>query len=197
MNMPRRKPYKRYFGGHMPFDTKAFLKTKFVPRTAEVPVPELQAFFPEGTKAVWIVRGLTGSECGRVNEAVEKNKNVAALLESFMSSETKEKIEAIKTSFGLSANITPDDIARRIEQLVLGSVNPVCTQEMAVKIGETVAYVLYGLTTKIVELTGRGQLPGKQPPSGETAKSAPALPSVTPGGASSLKSGRTSSPKAT
>ena len=63
------------------FDSKKFLKTKFTPRTADVPVPDLREFFSDGTPAVWKVRGLTGHELGRAAEAAERNKSVLAIIE--------------------------------------------------------------------------------------------------------------------
>jgi len=41
----------------MAFDIKKFTKTKWTPRTEDVPVPDMQAFFQEGEPAVWRVRG--------------------------------------------------------------------------------------------------------------------------------------------
>ena len=166
------------------FDAKKFLKTKFIPRTEEVPVPDLQAFFPDGAKAVWKVRGLTGHELGRANEAAERNKNIAAILEGLVSGAAKEQTEAVKELLGVGGS-TPQDIAKRLEHLTTGSVDPPCTSDLAVRLCETFPVEFFQLTNRIVQLTGQGQMPGKQPPSGETPKSAPASPSDTPGGGSS------------
>jgi hypothetical protein len=168
----------------MAFDSKKFLKTKFTPRTESVPVPDLQAFFPEKAKAVWTVRGLTGQELGRAAEAAERNKNVASLLEALVSAEAKEKAEAVKELLGVGGGV-PQDIAKRLEHLVLGSVDPPCTLDLAVRLCESFPVEFYQLTNAIIQLTGRGQMPGKQQPSGGTAKSEPASPSDTPGGDSS------------
>jgi len=169
----------------MSFDSKKFLKTKFSPRVEGFPVPDLAAFFPDGEEAVWKVRGLNGHEVGRAAEAAERNENMAAILEG-LTAEQKDKTEAIKGLLGIGGNTTKD-IAKRLEYLVIGSVDPVCTQDLAVRLCETFPIEFYQLTNKITELTGRGYLPGKQPPSGETAKSMPPSPSVTPGGDSSTK----------
>jgi len=170
----------------MSFDSKKFLKTKFVPRTEDMPVPDLQAFFPEGAKAVWKVRGLTGQELGRAADAADRNKNIIAILEGLTSEAAKDKAEAVKELLGIGGS-TPADIAKRLEHLTLGSVDPACTLDLAVRLCEVFPVEFYQLTNKIVELTGRGQMPGKQPPSGETGKSGPPSPSVTPGGDSSTK----------
>jgi len=168
----------------MSFDAKKFLKTKFTARTEPVPVPDLQTFFAEGEKPVWTVRGLTGQELGRTNEAAEKNRNVAAILEGLISADAKEKAQAVKELLGVGGS-TPADIAKRLECLVIGSVDPPCTLDLAVRLCETFPVEFFQITNVITKLTGQGQLPGKQPPSGGTPKSGPASPSDTPGGDSS------------
>ena len=170
----------------MAFDSKKFLKTKFSPRTEEVSVPDLQAFFREGERAVWTVRGLTGQELGRANEAAERNRNIAAILEGLASETAKEKAEAVKELLGIGG-AAPQDIAKRLEQLTIGSVDPPCTPDLAVRLCEAFPIEFFQLTNKIMELTGRGQLPGKAQPSGVMEKSGPVSPSVTPGGDSSTK----------
>ena len=180
----------------MQFDAKKFLKTKFTPRTEAVPVPDLAAFFPEGSEALWKVRGLTGQELGRVNEAAERNKTAAAVLEAVVSAGDKEKTAAIREMLGIAVNVPPD-ISRRLALLAAGSVDPPCTEELAVRLCEAFPVEFFQLTQTITRLTGQGHMPGKQPPSGETPTSATASPSPTPGGVSFTKSARTSSRRAT
>ena len=170
----------------MSFDSKKFLKTKFIPRTEGLALPDLQAFFKEGETAVWIVRGLTGQEVGRASEASDRNKNIAAILEGLTAEASKDKAEALKDLLGIGGN-TPADIAKRLEHLTIASVDPKCTLDLAVRLCEVYPIEFYQLTNKIMELTGRGQLPGKQPASGATEKSGPASPSVTTGADSSTK----------
>jgi hypothetical protein len=170
----------------MSFDSKKFLKTKFVPRTEDVPVPDLQAFFPEGSKAIWKVRGLTGQELGRAAEASERNRNIVAIIEGLTAEAAADKAEALKDLLGVGGS-TPQDIAKRLEHLTIGSVDPPCTLDLAVRLCEVFPVEFYQLTNKILTLTGQGQSPGKQPPSGVTGKSGPALPSAAPEGDSSTK----------
>jgi hypothetical protein len=170
----------------MGFNSKKFLKTKFAPRTFDVPVPDMKEFFEEGTPAIWKVRGLTGQELGRSNEASSKHKSIVAIIEGITSSSSKENADAVKDLLGLGA-ATPTDIAKRLEHLCLGSVEPACTLDLAVRICEAYPVEFYQITNKIMELTGQGQVPGKQKPSGVTAESETALPSATPGGDSSTK----------
>ena len=170
----------------MSFDSKKFLKTKFAPRTEEVPVPDLASFFPEGAKPIWKVRGLTGHELGRAAEASDRNKTISAILEGLTAEAAKEKAEALKDLLGIGGK-TPADIAKRLEHITIASMDPVCTRDLAVRICEVFPVEFYMITNKIMELTGRGQMPGKQPPSGVTEKSEPASPSAIPEGDSSMK----------
>lgn len=170
----------------MAFDAKKFLRTKWSPRIESVPVPDLQAFFPDGEEAAWRVRGLSGQELGRAAEAAERNRNMAAIIDGLAGGEAREKAQAVRDLLGLGTD-TPQDIAKRLEHLVLGSVDPPCPLELAVTLCEAFPVEFYLLTNRIMELTGRGRLPGKQPPSGETARSGPASPLPTPGGGSSTK----------
>jgi len=174
----------------MGFDSKKFLKTKFVPRTEGVPVPDLREFFPPGESPTWMVRGLTGQEVGRANEASERNRNIAAILEGLAGEAAKEKAEAVKELLGIGGT-TPQDVAKRLEHLTLGSVDPKCTLDLAVRLCETFPIEFFLLTNKIMELTGKGQMPGKQQPSGGMEKSGRVSRSATPEGGSSLKSGPT------
>jgi hypothetical protein len=147
------------------FDMKKFMSTKFKERTQDIPLPDLAAWFPPEVPPVFTVRGLTGEELGRVNESAAKNKNVAGLLDALASSNVSEKIDALKESLGLSQNV-PDDIAKRIEQLVLGLVEPKFDLQAAVKFFQVYPVEGYQLTNAIMRLTGQGQLPGESQPSG-------------------------------
>jgi len=169
----------------MGFDAKRFQKTKFTARIEGVPVPDLKEFFPEGEEAVWKVRGLTGHEVGRAAEAADRNKTIGAILEGLTAEASKDKAEALKDILGIGGN-TPADIAKRLEHLVLGSVDPPCTQDLAVRLCEVFPVEFYQITNKIMLLTGMGQLPGKQQASGATGKSGPVLPLVMPEAGSSL-----------
>ncbi|MBN1664836.1 MAG: hypothetical protein JW943_14645 [Deltaproteobacteria bacterium] len=169
----------------MGFDTKAFLKAKFKPRTEAVPVPELTDFFPNGESPLWTVRGLTGQELGFASEAAERTKNITAIIDGLVAGNHESKTKAVRDLLGIGGQ-TPTDIAKRIEHLTMGSVNPPCTQELAVRLCETFPIEFYQLTNRIMALTGRGQEPGKSKPSGKEPTSGSASTSDTPeGGASS------------
>ncbi len=178
----------------MGFDTKKFSKTKFVPRVEAVEVPDLRDFFPEGESPIWKVRGLTGQEMGRANEAASRNKNVLAVIAAMVGDEDSEKISALAEMLGTTDSAT-EDVAKRIAYLAAGSVDPVCSEDIAVRMCEVFPIEFYQLSTKILQLTGMGQEPGKSKPSGNEEKSEQASHSAIPEGGSSTKQGRTSSRK--
>ena len=60
----------------------------------------------------------------------------------------------------------PDEIARRVEQLKIGSVSPKFDQMQAVKFFEVFPVEAYMVTNTINRLTGKGKLPGESKPSG-------------------------------
>ena len=157
----------------MPFNADKFLSAKLNAREEDVPVPDLKAWFDAKETPVWRVRGLTGAEMARVLEAVSRNKNRAAIAEGLMSDDDRKQIEALRAMLGVGDNV-PDDIAKRLEQLVLGSVEPKCDQQLAVRLCESFAIEFYQLTNKITALTGMGYELGKPKHSTKTTKSAPA-----------------------
>lgn len=135
----------------MSFDSKAFMKAKFQAREAVVPVPDLADFF-DGP-AEWRVRGLDGKELGRANEAAARNDTLAAIAEGMGSQVPSEIKSALAELF---AKDTPQDIAKRVELIQIGSVDPVCDLDLALKLCRVYPAEFYMLTTKIVELTGKG-----------------------------------------
>jgi hypothetical protein len=151
----------------MPFDIKQFKTAKFEIREGLVKVPDLAPFFPEGEEAVWKIRGLTGVELGRVNEAAERYRNIGAILEGLISSGAAEKVESIKKLVGMG-NDTPADIVRRMDMLVVASVSPEVDEELAVKLCEKFPVEFFDITNEITKLTGQGHILGKPKPSGET-----------------------------
>ena len=154
-------------------DIEGFLKASLEPRKEEVPVPALKEWFPDGTEPVWIVRGLTGAELGRANEASDNNQaNVKALVSALAGA--GDKAEEIRKTMGISDDEVPQDVARRIEMLVAGSVEPEIGEEkrdVVVRLAESFPVVFYDLTNKVINLTGQGAELGKRKGSGPTPKS--------------------------
>ena len=151
------------------FDSKKFLQTQFIPREETVPVPDMKDYFPEGEKPEWKVRGLTGAELARANEAVARNRNMAAILEGLVSQENQKKIDSVKQLIGIDGKV-PDDIAKRVEMFIMGSVETMDT-ETAIKVCTTFPVEFFEITNKITVLTGQGHVPGKVKLSGQTQAS--------------------------
>ena len=154
----------------MSFNVDKFLSAKFKRIEKSIDVPDLKDFFEEGEKPVWIVRGLTGIELGKMAEAVKANKTKADIVEGLMSGETRKLIDSMKSMIGADSN-APDDIAKRLSQITLGSVNPVCNQQLAVRLCEFYPIEFYQITNEITLLTGRGYELGKHKHSTETIES--------------------------
>lgn len=153
----------------MGFDIKSFNKASFEARTEQVPVPDLKEWFAEDDEAVFVVRGLTGEELARCNEAAQKNQNISAMLEAVTAQGHSEKVEGMRELLGVSASV-PQDLAKRLEQFAIGTVEPDLDHETAVKFAENYPVEFYQLTNKIMELTGQGRQPVKKKNSSETPK---------------------------
>lgn len=144
----------------MSFNVQKFQNTQFVPREARVPVSDLSAFFGPEDEPAFVVRGLTGAELAVVNEAVSRNRSRAAIAEGLLSPEQADQITAVRELLGIGCAV-PDDMAKRLEMLVIGSVDPKLDLPTAVHLSEAFPVEFYTLTTKITELTGLGAEPGK------------------------------------
>ena len=132
-------------------------------------MPDMKDYFDKDEDPVWIVRGLGGTEIARTNEAVDRNKNVSAILEGLVANNKSEKIKAVKQLIGIDEKV-PNEIAKRIEQFILGSVKPVASLDLALKICKVFPIEFYQITNKITLLTGQGHVPGKPKASGEIQK---------------------------
>ena len=149
----------------MGFDNKAFMAAKFEPSTEIVDVPELKEWFDEKDKPAWKIRGLTGKELGRVNEAVARNKKIDEAIQKIVSESPKKFGEGLAEL--LVGPDTPSDIARRIDMLIIGSIDPECNLQMALKVCEAFAETFFNLTNKIIILTGAGHTTGGRKPFGK------------------------------
>lgn len=154
-------------------DVQKLMAADFKLREAELPVPELAAFFPDGEQPVWVVRQLTATEMNRAQEAGKNEDKIRAVVTAL--SGEGDKAEAIRDILGVGDDETPAEISRRIEMLVLASVTPKITPEtrdVAVLMAEKFATQFYSLTTKIMSLTGQGAEVGKPKRSTRTQTSA-------------------------
>jgi len=157
----------------MTFDLNRFRSASLTPRQAAVPVPDLEPWF-DGASPVWTVRGLTGEEIARANEANQRSVLIASAVEALASAAAAktDQTEAIKTLIGYGTE-TPSDLAKRFDHLVFGSVDPAIDREIAVRLFATYPIVAYTLTNKILELTGLGPDLGKAPASTPIPASSP------------------------
>ncbi len=144
----------------MAFNTKKFCKTPFEARTADIPVPAMSEWFDDAPP-VWVVRGLSGNELGRCREMAENRKTLTEILQDLLNKTSEETVN----------DYIPKDVALWSELLILGSVDPVCDQELATKLNAAYPVEFAMLARKILELTGLGFQPGKQTPSGTTPAS--------------------------
>jgi len=146
----------------MSFDLKKFETTKYNDRVADVEVPELIDFFDEDEKPVWKVRAMTGTEIAISQEAHEAIERQQKMFNAIVGKNTDSFVKALKASFNLDYNEkdghTPEEIEKRLAMLRMCSVEPVCPENLAVKLLLNHGVVFYRLTNKIVELTGLGRV---------------------------------------
>lgn len=138
------------------------MATKFEARTESIKVPALSDFFGDADP-VWIVRGLTASELARTIEASNKQKSIDQVIKAIGQNDTS--IAELREALGISDD-TPQDIAKRLEQLVIASVEPKIDITNAVKLAECFPIEFYQITNAVVMLTGLGMDVKKLQPSG-------------------------------
>lgn len=142
----------------MGFNSTKFAKQQFEPREDDVEVPALAPWFDasetaEPPRHLWRVRGLTGPEFATMMNAATKTQNLGSIIEAIGSSEVKK--EELKSLLGFGDD-SPPDIMKRLEQIVLGSVEPKIDSSTAVKLANTFPIEFYQITNKITALTGLG-----------------------------------------
>lgn len=142
----------------MGFDLERFESAKLEPRRKVVEVDGLAPFFAEGEKPEWTVRGLSASELHQANEASRRQSSFENIVKAMTSS--ADQVSTIRKALGLSKD-TPGEIAKRLEMLVMGSVSPVISLPVAVKMAENFPVEFMVLTNDITVLTGQGADLGK------------------------------------
>lgn len=144
----------------MSFDETLFERTKFVPRTREVPVEGLKMFFGD-EKPVWVVRSLNSNELNQALDAERRAQNVDTIIEALAND--GNAADAVRKVLGYRKE-TPGEVRKRLEMLVLGSESPKIKMSTAIKLAETFAVEFRILTGAIIELTGLGYDVGKPAP---------------------------------
>lgn len=144
----------------MGFDLKAFEKVEFTARVEEIKVPELAVFFGDGEPAVWKVRNLTAPELAKAEMSAKTEERLKKVLEGMLSTSAKDQAEAVKIAIGISEELEPEFI-KQLTKLVLASVEPKITRQVAVKLANVSPNTFYALIAKINELSGKGAEMGK------------------------------------
>jgi hypothetical protein len=147
----------------MGFNSTKFAKQKFQSREADVEVPALGAWFDvpeveEGEAEVkplylWRVRGLEGHEFAKMMASAQSQANLSAIIEAI--GNNSGKVKELKDAIGIGEE-TPADLQKRLQQLVMGSVDPIIDEAIAAKLAKTFPIEFYMITNKITELTGLG-----------------------------------------
>jgi hypothetical protein len=146
----------------MAFDANRFVEADLAPRTEDVPVPELAAFYDEGESPVWRVRALTANEVQRAATAKDRLLREGALLDAISSGSRTEMAEELARVLGRKAEDVEPETARRMEILMAGSVAPECSLEMAGRLADAFPIQFITLTNRILALTGQGAEIGKK-----------------------------------
>jgi hypothetical protein len=149
------------------FNTAKFQKQQFVFRTEKVPVPNLRDWFDEGCEPEWEIRNLNSRELSLSQESQAKTKNLSVALEAISTAAGDDKLEALLKIMGISTD-NPAELTRRLDMLVYGSINPVMTLDVAVKLADNFPFEFMKITSQIIVLTGLGASAVKPRPSGKT-----------------------------
>lgn len=152
----------------MAFNTNKFDNSSFQDRTKNVPVKAMKDFFDDDEKPEFTIRGLTGAEIGKSNEAQENNKNMNGILSAVVAASGKEKAEGIQALLGINEDDVPGDVVRRQELFFLGLVEPKLDRSQVVKISEVYPVDFFNITNEILKLSGQGKTLGKPKASGKT-----------------------------
>ena len=137
----------------MGFNADKFERASFEARRTRVPVSALAQFFDEGEKPEWEVRGLSATELHKAIEAGRRQGSIDSIVKAIAAN--GDPASAVRKALGLSKDV-PGEIAKRLEMLVLGSVQPVVTLPQAVKLAEAFPVDFLSLTNEITDLTGQG-----------------------------------------
>lgn len=170
----------------MAFDADRFNNAPVTLRTGEYRLKELQHFFDEGEDPVFKVRQLTGEELAQCHEAAKLNRDVSELVAGLMANDSHEKVEAVLAAMGRGSSRVPDEHAKRIEMLVLASVEPRMDRSTVVRLGTNFPVDFMLLTNVISGLSGQGAILGESSDSGTLQPSESPAPSAGSKAAASL-----------
>ena len=138
-------------------EIEKFKAALFERRTEQVLVPGLSAFFPDGQKPVLTVQSLTGEEVAIARERITQNRAIGELMAKIVGEKASSKVEGIRQALGVSDDV-PNDLVYRIAVAEFGIQSDRFEQEDAVKLADVCPETFYLLTSKILALTGMGQI---------------------------------------
>lgn len=140
--------------------------TQFSPRQETVNIPQLASYF-ENANPTWTVRGLQSHEMAQIRVSRFKRRNQLAAVQAISSFTTSDNLrrEMFEGLIHLTAEVEAE-MAGRLEMLVIASVNPTITMEIAVKLSKVFPTVFWSLTDTISGLTDKGGVVGELMPSG-------------------------------
>lgn len=150
------------------FDQNKFTAAQFEPNTKDVELKELAPFFDEGEAPILTVRGLTFSELGEVNSAMQVSRNISKVYEAISpDTQTEESTALIQEALGIFDKDTDPIIVRKIEMVRIGtSLN----RETIIAIGKRYPISMDLLINEISILTSEGMVLTEKKPnsSGQT-----------------------------
>jgi hypothetical protein len=143
-----------------------FSRAKFERRTEIVKIDNetLKEFFEKDQEPVFIIQNLNAAELNISIEAELKNKSIDNVIKAL--SKNSDQVAGIRKTLGISSDV-PSELAKRIEMMVFGCVNPKIDHAVAVKFAENFPMEFYDITNKIANLTGTGGSLVKQQPSSQ------------------------------
>ena len=144
----------------MPIDYDKLGSTQFEFPTKKMAVPGLKDFFEEGEKPEWEYRGLNGTELALVNNVVQTNAWTNAIIKAVASRDVKEFTKALEDLQGKDLDKVPQDLAKRIKILELGSVPP-CPEHVCVRVAHAKPNTVWNITKAIMKMTDDGADLGK------------------------------------
>lgn len=155
----------------MGFDLKAFQAAQYKAREEEIELSGLAAYFPEGERPVFKVRGLTSEELARADEAANRDQ-LAGELMSKLVGDNKQKAQAMLAAAGIGSDDVPGALRKSLEHVCTGLVEPRLELSDVVKLADSHPVEFRQLSTKVLGLTGLGQVAEvKRRPSGKAPKS--------------------------
>ncbi len=156
----------------MAFDLEKFRNTNFTHRVGTVEVPALAAFFDDGEKPIFKVRGLTGQELGYAQENSQKRRRelIDNMVEYLIRESRHDVPEATMKAVGFYEKWSPKTLLY-LELLIIATIEPKLNLKHALKICENFAIEFAELAQKIMALTGQGRIQGELKDSGETLSS--------------------------